>query len=141
MPDEDPVRILTEEDCWRLLATVRIGMFAIESGHGPQLFPVNHLVRDRVVSFRSGPGEKTMETFSHPRVAFEADGREGDDFWSVVIEGHVEVRDGDDPSLRGALDALVSLHPTPKPYVVDIIPERISGRRFQPRHPASLWGG
>lgn len=141
MSEEPRIDILADEECWRLLATERIGRLAIESGHGPQIFPVNHLVRGHVVSFRSGPGEKTMQTFSHPQVAFEADGRAGDDFWSVVIEGRVEVREADDPALRGALDGLVSFHPTPKPYVVDIIPQLISGRRFQPRHPASLWGG
>lgn len=139
MPDEPQISILTAEECWRLLASERIGRIAIDSGHGPQIFPVNHLVRDHIISFRSGPGEKTMETYSHPRVAFEADGREDDAFWSVVVEGRVEVRSDDDPLVRGALDSLVSFHPTEKHYVIDIIADQISGRRFQLRRPASLW--
>ena len=139
MPDEHAISILSDDECWRLLAGERIGRIAIESGRGPQIFPVNHLVRDHVVSFRSGPGEKIMDTFSHPRVAFEVDGRDGEDFWSVVVGGHVEVRGENDPLVRGALESLVSFHPTEKHYVIDIIADEISGRRFQPRRPASLW--
>ncbi|HXR45374.1 MAG TPA: pyridoxamine 5'-phosphate oxidase family protein [Pseudolysinimonas sp.] len=132
---------ISEDECWLLLRAERIGRFAIESAGGPQIFPVNYVVRDRAIWFRSAPGEKVAQSAAHPRAAFEIDGRDGDEFWSVVVDGAVSILDDSDPHTTEALANLVSLHPSPKHMVVSIAVDRISGRRFRPRHPAGLWGG
>jgi nitroimidazol reductase NimA-like FMN-containing flavoprotein (pyridoxamine 5'-phosphate oxidase superfamily) len=140
MTNNAGIELLSDEECLRLVASERIGRVAIGSGRGPQIFPVNHVVQDHLIIFRSGPGEKVTETWSHPRVAFEVDGRDGDEFWSVVIDGPTEIRADDDPLVRDALRSLVSFYPSEKRMAITITAEQISGRRFQPRIPASLWG-
>ncbi|MEP6843006.1 MAG: pyridoxamine 5'-phosphate oxidase family protein [Pseudolysinimonas sp.] len=136
---EPTVEILSDEECWRLLAAERVGRIAVDSGNGPRIFPVNHVVYDRIISFRTGPGEKVMESWSHPNVAFEVDGRDGTKFWSVVVEGTSEIRAENDPGLADALRDLVSQHPTPKHMVISIRADRISGRRFPGVRAAQLW--
>ena len=140
MTENSMIVLLSDEECWRLLASERIGRLAISSGRGPQIFPVNHVVQDHLIIFRSGPGEKVSESWSHPRVAFEVDGRDGDEFWSVVVDGPTEIRAEDDPVVRDALQSLVSFHPSEKHMAITIAADQISGRRFRPRTPAGLWG-
>ncbi|MGN6326029.1 pyridoxamine 5'-phosphate oxidase family protein [Pseudolysinimonas sp.] len=138
-PRTQPADVISEEECWRRLAGERIGRFAVESGGGPRIFPVNHLVLDGAVVFRSGPGLKMLAGSAHPRAAFEVDGRDQDEFWSVVVDGDVTILGADDPSLLGRLDDLVALHPSPKHMVIRLRPRSISGRRFLPPQPGSLW--
>lgn len=139
MTDEQADIVLTEDECWEFLAGERLGRVAVETGHGPHIFPVNHLVHERTINFRTAPGTKVSDVVTHPQVAFEVDGRTGGAYWSVVVEGTSSVRTADDPSLGGTLQGLVSQYPPPKQLVVTIVPDRISGRRFEPDHPASLW--
>ncbi len=136
-PDVDD---LSASRCWELLGSERIGRFAVLSSRGPLIVPVNHTVRDRLLYFRTGPGRKVVDGWAHPRAAFEVDGRDGERFWSVVLEGTIEILGDDDPALGGVLDGLVSLHPSPKHMVIRFRPDVISGRRFAPPHPSPLWG-
>lgn len=130
---------ITEGECWDLLRSERIGRFALATGRGPQIFPVNYLVEEGVLYFRTGPGRKSMEAWAHPRAAFEVDGRSGNRFWSVVLEGDVRILDAADPALARLLDELVSLHPSPKHMVIRFAPELISGRRFIAPQRTRLW--
>lgn len=136
---EQPTDAIPQEECWRRLASERIGRFAVDSGRGPHIFPVNHLVKDGLIYFRTGAGQKVTEGWAHPRAAFEVDGRDQDEFWSVVAEGTIRILGGDDAETRALLDPLVSLHPAPKHLVICLQPDGISGRRFLPPQPASLW--
>ncbi len=80
-----------------------------------------------------------MDSWSHPEVAFEVDGEDAGEFWSVVVVGTTEIRAENDPALNDALRDLVSQHPSPKHMVISIRSNRISGRRFGAIQAAQLW--
>jgi nitroimidazol reductase NimA-like FMN-containing flavoprotein (pyridoxamine 5'-phosphate oxidase superfamily) len=126
------VEELTEEECWQRLATEQIGRVAIATGGGPRIFPVNHLVHDHIVSFRTGTGQKSDESWSHPEVAFEVDGKRGKAFWSVVVEGTSTMLAEDDPTLPAAFRTLFTVDPSSKHIVISITAHHISGRQFPP---------
>ena len=105
------VAMLSEEECLALLATQAVGRFVFMDADGqPMALPVNYVLYDRTVAFRSDPGAKlTGATLN--RVAFEIDGidplyHEG---WSVVVKGTGEdITESMDPSSQeiraGALE-------------------------------------
>lgn len=79
---------LTEGECLALLATRAVGRIAVVRDGHPLIFPVNFVVEERTVAFRTDPGTK-LDWSTLARVAFEADQvdeerREG---WSVVVVG------------------------------------------------------
>ena len=81
--------MLSEEECLTLLATQAVGRFVFIDPDGqPMALPVNYVLHDRTIAFRSDPGAKlTGATLN--RVAFEIDGidplyHEG---WSFVVKG------------------------------------------------------
>ena len=78
------------------------------------VFPVNFLVHDGAIFFRTGPGSKLMELTANDKVAFEADAGTGLATWSVVAHGraHRLMMDRDIEE-SGVLD-LDAIHPTDK---------------------------
>jgi uncharacterized protein len=80
---------LSEEECLALLATQAVGRIVFVDPHGqPMALPVNYVLHDRTVAFRSDAGAKLTGVARHA-VAFEIDGidplyHEG---WSVVVTG------------------------------------------------------
>lgn len=121
---------ITEDECWRRLEGERIGRFATATGHGPAIVPVSFAVRNRTIFFRTGPGGKVHEVWAHPQAAFEVDGEDDQEFWSVVVEGQVHILSDDDPVAVDALANLVSVHPSPKTMAIELVPSRITGIRF-----------
>ncbi|MEQ1738091.1 MAG: pyridoxamine 5'-phosphate oxidase family protein, partial [Rhodoglobus sp.] len=66
---------LTEQQCWRLLSRARVGRLALAVDGQVDIFPVNFLINDDRIFFRSAPGSKLSGLAASPTVAFEADGR------------------------------------------------------------------
>ena len=85
---------------------------------------------DRLVYFRSAPGTKMVELTNAPRVAFEADGRDGARRWSVTIKGTAQRLAFDSEIEASGIQRLASLEPTEKFNYVRITPHSVSGRRF-----------
>jgi nitroimidazol reductase NimA-like FMN-containing flavoprotein (pyridoxamine 5'-phosphate oxidase superfamily) len=125
---------LSTSDCWRLLEAESLGRLALVDASGePRIYPVNVVVRDGLLYLRSAGDAKLRFLRSRPAVAFEVDGVDGGDRWSVVVRGHAAIVETD-AELRRARDGGVrSMSPTPKPYVVRIAPQRVTGRRFAER--------
>lgn len=128
---DDIVR-LSEDECWALLQQSEVGRLAISIGDHPDIFPVNHIVDQGAVVFRSAAGTKLAASVLGRAVAFEVDGLdvEAGEAWSVVVKGRArlvenmwEMMDADDLPL-------FPWHRGPKPNVVRIEPDEISGRRF-----------
>ncbi|MDQ2662360.1 MAG: BON domain-containing protein [Actinomycetota bacterium] len=122
---------LPESEAWRLLETTDVGRLALRRDDGVDIFPVNYLVTNQVLYFRSGPGTKMMQLTADPRVAFEVDGGRGRVRWSVVIRGTAR-RLGIDSDIEssGVLD-LKPWDPRGKHNYVALQPETITGRRFR----------
>jgi len=126
----NPIEILSEEDCWKLLLASNLGRLALSVAGEPEIFPVNFIAADERLLFRTSEGTKLVELTVNNRVAFETDSVEGDEAWSVVVKGTARTLDK-----RSEIDAadelpLRPLVPTLKYVYVEITPVEITGRRF-----------
>jgi len=93
------------DECMRLLETESLGRLAVVVDEQPLVFPVNYVMHDGRIAFRTDVGTKLSAANDRP-VAFEIDGvdvpyHEG---WSVVVTGiaHEER----EPSVIRELDLL-----------------------------------
>ena len=78
--------ILDETTCRTLLATQAVGRIAYVWNGDPHIVPVNFVVTDDRIVFRSDPGDKVEHLPLH-RVCFEADEVGPTVAWSVVVHG------------------------------------------------------
>lgn len=122
---------MSESASWAALRSALVGRLAVVVDDRPDIFPVNFTVDGGSVVFRTAAGTKLAAAAGRP-VAFEADGYEPStgEAWSVVVKGVAqEVTELDD--VLGALDLpLFPWHVSPKPRIIRITPDSISGRRF-----------
>jgi len=126
-----PVHVLDDEECWELLISSSFGRLALSIAGEPDIYPVNFVAADRRLVFRTAEGTKLLELTVNNKVAFETDGIGRDEAWSVVARGRARVLEH-----QAEIDAadqlpLRPLVPTLKYIYVEIIPETVSGRRFQ----------
>lgn len=137
MPEVDVtgLEILEEDECLRLLHTMKVGRVALTIGALPSIFPVNYAMVDGRIVFFTGAGSKLAAALHGAVVAFEVDStndmtREG---WSVNVVGPAHLDPGITPRLRAELVGLESWVPDPLPFVVSIDARLISGRRLPER--------
>lgn len=129
-----PVLELGTAESWRLLESQSLGRLALVDASGePRIYPVNFATRDGALYVRSADDAKLRFLRSRPAVAFEIDGEDAGDRWSVVVRGNAAPVEMDAEIRRSRETALRSMSPTPKPYVVRISPRSITGRRFTER--------
>jgi len=135
--DHEPLEALSESECWALLRTVDVGRLATPTQRGGvDVYPVNHVVDQGSIVFRTAMGTKVTNAIDAPEVAFEADNaartydEQVDDPWSVVVHGRAELVtiatelfDSFEPAVR-------PWHVSNKPYFVRLVPTTVSGRRF-----------
>ena len=129
--EESPIERLGEDECWTLLAGNDLARLAIRRGDGVDIFPVNYTVNDRRIFFRSAPGSKLVDLTRDPAVAFEIDGAEGRVWWSVVVRGRAQRMATDSEILASGVLALHALTPTTTWNYIRIVPEAVTGRRFE----------
>src|SRR4051794_22600393 len=82
--------VLEADECWLLLSSAAIGRLAVSVAGDVDIFPVNYVVDDGALVFRTAEGTKLVELVIAGRVAFEVDGLDpaAGEAWSVVIKGH-----------------------------------------------------
>ncbi len=137
MPDE-PLEELSESECWALLRSVDVGRLATPtSDGGVDVFPVNHVVDQGSVVFRTALGTKVTNALSASEVAFEADNaartfdQQSDDPWSVVIHGSATLITIETDLFDSFELAVHPWHVSNKPYFIRLRPTAVSGRRFR----------
>ena len=121
--------LLSEEECWANLHSSGLGRLATAAKGIVDIFPINYLVHDGAILFRSAPGSKLANLTAAPLVAFEADGFDGRWHWSVVVHGRAKRLDLDSEIADAGVKDLVSWSPTEKFNYVRITPTDITGRR------------
>ena len=140
MPDTAPdpgLEVLAEDECRRLLAEHHLGRLAM-------IFPVNYVVDEDMVVFRTDPGSKLDAAAERELVAFEVGAadeasRTG---WSVVVRGALaEVTDPGDLERLRALP-LYPWAPGEKTRYVRVRPASVTGRRIRiPDDLPFTWSG
>ncbi len=136
--DQQPLEELSESECWTLLRTVDIGRLATPTPRGGvEIFPVNHVVDQGSIVFRTAMGTKLTNALDASEVAFEADnaactyGEQLDDPWSVVIHGAAGLITLETELFDSFELAVHPWHVSDKPYFVRLVPTVVSGRRFR----------
>ena len=126
------VEELTPLECWTALSADRVGRLAVCIDGRPQIFPVNFVVDDRSIVFRTAEGTKLSATIM-AEVAFETDGYDPvtRQATSVVATGWAtEVTDPAELQRVSTLP-LFPWHVAPKGHFLRIAPSAVSGRRFR----------
>jgi nitroimidazol reductase NimA-like FMN-containing flavoprotein (pyridoxamine 5'-phosphate oxidase superfamily) len=107
MAEQQPtLEDLSFEECRRLLAGTSLGRVGVTIGALPAVLPVNFVVDDDGIVFRTVPGTKLDAATARAVVAFEADGFEAerDAVWSVLVRGMAtEIVDPDELARARAL--------------------------------------
>jgi nitroimidazol reductase NimA-like FMN-containing flavoprotein (pyridoxamine 5'-phosphate oxidase superfamily) len=136
---ERVIEELDEEQCLQLIAPSGIGRIAYASRSGPAVLPVNYVLQDGAVVFRTaanGPLDEDLRTGisgADYRVAFEIDdidmvGKQG---WSVLLQGPAHlVKETEREAVRRA--GVEPWAPGDRELFVRIVPSRITGRRVGP---------
>ncbi|MDO8382184.1 MAG: pyridoxamine 5'-phosphate oxidase family protein [Microbacterium sp.] len=126
----EAVSRLGAQECWDRLRTQQLGRLVTHVGHVLDIFPVNYVVDDETIVFRTAEGSKLFELTVNDEVLFEVDDHSGTDAWSVVVRGHAhrltvsdEVHAADELPLRPWI-------PTLKYNYVRVTPASLTGRAF-----------
>lgn len=129
---ERGLELLSEDVCARLLAVAAVGRIGVTIGALPAIFPVNYVVVDGAIVFRTTPGSTLATAAAGAVVAFEVDDYELSDRtgWSVLAVGKAEVIED-----ATAVPQLAAVGPTPmvdgeRAAIVRIVPTLLSGRRL-----------
>ena len=126
--DQPRVTVLTEQECWDFLAERPYGRLAYALPGEIHIVPVNHVVQDGRLLFRTAEGSKLLGVTMLKLVAFEVDEVVDDVATSVIVHGAAV-------HLRGAeADRVVDLPhpvvPTDTYEIMTVDVTSISGRRF-----------
>ena len=128
----DVIQNLSGEESLELLATKTFGRLVVRRNDDMDLFPLNYLVHEGEIYFRTAEGSKLFSLTLNNDVLFEADNVDGDsqEAWSVVVKGtartlssNAEIEAADQLPLKPWL-------PTLKYNYVVVSPNEISGRKF-----------
>lgn len=132
-PTRQPaIEVLELEECWRLLDSVSVGRLAVDIAGQPDIFPINFVVHERGILFRSAPGTKLAGAVLNRHVAFEVDGYEPTArvAWSVVVKGIAHEIERMQEVFAAEEQPLFPWVAFPKPDFVRIEPSLVTGRRF-----------
>ena len=122
---DEGLELLEEHEAFALLARGGVGRVGVTIGALPAIFPVNYLVIDGAIVFRTSPGSKLSAATDRAVLAFEVDDFDEHDRsgWSVLAVGRAEVvhdpdlmseviEAGLEPFADGVRTAIVRLEPT-----------------------------
>lgn len=136
LENENPIHVLSDEDCWDLLRQQEFGRLAFHLVGEVHIAPVNYAIdpEHRIV-FMTSEGSKLLGIKMNQDVAFEVDQIAPDEHaTSVIVRGTARELEGKEKYVV----ELLPLRPwvnTPKYCVVAITVDEISGRRFDLSRP------
>lgn len=127
----DPVTVLDEHEAWNLLSSVPLGRLVTSFGGQLEIFPVNFVVQNGTVLFRTAEGTKLFTTVMNEKVLFEADDHTVAEGWSVIVRGSAKMLSSAEDIHEADQAGLMPWVPTEKLRYVRVTPTEISARRFQ----------
>lgn len=138
---DEPVTVLSEDESWDRLGGVALGRLVTTFAGEPEIFPVNFVVQDRTVLFRTAEGTKLFSAVASSTVVFEADDHDATEGWSVIVRGRAKLLRTDAEIVVADRAPLKPWIATLKPHYVRLTPSDITGRHFkfgpEPGPPAS----
>lgn len=124
-------RVLTQEESLNWLRNVQPGRIVVRRSEDIDIFPVNFVVDDGKVYFRTAEGSKLFSINLNQDVLFQADSVEENTAWSVVVKGNAEILQNRDAINHAETLDLRPWAPTLKYHWVQITPNEITGREFE----------
>lgn len=130
--NDSVIQNLSTEESLELLASQSFGRLVVRRADDMDLFPLNYVVHEGQIYFRTAEGSKLFTVSLNHDVLFEGDNvdKESQQAWSVIVKGdaevltsHADVNEADKLPLKPWL-------PTLKYNYVRITPKEVSGRRF-----------
>ena len=133
--DQAGVEVLEHDECVRLLSTCAVGRLGVVDAGQPVILPVNFLVTDDSIVFRTGAGTKLRHAQGSP-ACFEVDEIDPatQSGWSVLAVGRLEeVTDYDEAEVR----RLRTLPLSPwaegeRSHWLRLVTTRVTGRQVGP---------
>jgi uncharacterized protein len=129
---------LDREECVRRLIDAPWARIAFTTDSGPRILPINHLVVDGEVYFRTSPGSKLASAVRGAPVALEVDGGDAASRlgWSVVARGRSSIVHDEGLIERLMLQPFEPWTlPEDKAFWVWIEIDDITGRTIVPKRP------
>ena len=140
---DNNLTVITPDECDALLRRSHLGRIAVVDEDLPLILPVNFVVDDADVVFRTNPGSKLDAALRQAPVAFEIDGvdEQNRTGWSVLIRGFAhEVTDAAELARLEQL-AVVPWAPGDNRHYIRVTSSQTSGRRITvPSLPSDYWG-
>lgn len=121
---------LAADDCWSILRDHSLGRIAASAAGTVDIFPINYAVDGESIVFRTAPGTKLLELAINDRVAFEIDGSDEAEAWSIVVKGIAERMERQTEIDEAEKLGLTPWIPTLKYRWVRIHATEVTGRRF-----------
>ncbi|AGE36100.1 MULTISPECIES: pyridoxamine 5'-phosphate oxidase family protein [Corynebacterium] len=128
---ENPIEILKEDEALELMGNQQLGRLVVRIKDDFDIYPLNYVVNEGKIYFRTAEGSKLFTVSINERVLFEADDHTEDKAWSVIVKGSARILQKTDEIQKADELPLKPWLPTLKYNYVEITPEEISGRRFQ----------
>ncbi|QQE50644.1 pyridoxamine 5'-phosphate oxidase family protein [Corynebacterium urealyticum] len=128
---ENPIEILKEDEALELMGNQQLGRLVVRIKDDFDIYPLNYVVSEGKIYFRTAEGSKLFTVSINDRVLFEADDHTEDKAWSVIVKGRARILERTDEIQQADELPLKPWLPTLKYNYVEITPEEISGRRFQ----------
>jgi Pyridoxamine 5'-phosphate oxidase len=136
---EQVVELLDEAECLRLIAAGGVGRIGYTSRFGPVVVPVNYVLHEGTIVFRTGLHSSMVEDLrtgiadAEYNVAFEIDQvrpatQEG---WSVIIQGSAHFVESEAELASLAQLDVQAWASGPKEQFIRIMPTHITGRRIR----------
>ncbi|HZB72241.1 MAG TPA: pyridoxamine 5'-phosphate oxidase family protein [Acidimicrobiales bacterium] len=125
------MEFLSQAECWQLLASHAVGRLGVATRTGPEIYPVNYVLDDEAIVFRTDPGGKLASLAGNPAVCFEIDhvDAEARTGWSVLVKGTAQQLDPRQRDQAAALGLEYWAIGT-KAHWVRIHPIEVTGRRI-----------
>lgn len=128
--NENPVTVLSSEECWQKLSSVSFGRLVTRVRDVVDIVPINFVATPDALVFRTAAGNKLTELMINPQVVFEADSISKHSGWSVVVHGRAHILETDEQLAWAQSLPLKPFVPTVKTVFVRIDVDSLSGRNF-----------
>lgn len=130
--NNDVIQKLSDEESLELLSTKTFGRLVVRRKDDMDLFPLNYVVHEGAIYFRTAEGSKLFSLTLNDDVLFEADNvdSEAEEAWSVIVKGSARALQSNDEIAKADELPLKPWLPTLKYNYVVVTPSGISGRKF-----------